>query len=126
MTWHRSSHSNPTHPDVEVATGVSTIDPRILVRNAKYGDLSPRLTFSRAAWQELVVDRIKAGVDSPCVYGPDDVQADVPEGGVAMVWSAADRTDDDMATIVFTADGWAAFTAGVKAGEFDVDRLVPR
>ena len=109
---------------IEAVEDLTFRDTRIVVSDTTGGHMSPLLWFNLDAWQELVVDRIKAGADSPCVYGPDDVTTEVPPGGVAMVWSAVDRSDDDLATVVFTAEGWAAFTAGVRAGEFDVDRLL--
>jgi hypothetical protein len=38
------------------------------------------------------------------------------DGGMAV----RDSKDPDGARLEFTADEWAAFTAGVKAGEFDI------
>ena len=39
------------------------------------------------------------------------------DGGLAV----RDSKDPEGARLAFTADEWAAFTAGVRAGEFDVD-----
>jgi hypothetical protein len=39
------------------------------------------------------------------------------DGGLAV----RDSKDPDGARLAFTVDEWAAFTVGVKAGEFDVD-----
>ena len=43
-----------------MAVGCSTIDPRILVRDATFGDLSPHLSFPPAAWRAFV-DDLRAG-----------------------------------------------------------------
>jgi len=41
--------------------------------------------------------------------------AHLPQGGVAL----RDSKDRNLVPHVYTRDEWAAFTAGVKAGEFD-------
>lgn len=41
--------------------------------------------------------------------------ADLPDGGMAV----RDSKDPEGSTLVFTPAEWAAFTAGVKDGEFD-------
>ncbi len=57
--WRRSSYC-ANGACVEVADGCSTIDPRVLVRDGKSGDLSPRLSFTPAAWSTFL-DEVKAG-----------------------------------------------------------------
>lgn len=42
--------------------------------------------------------------------------AALPDGGMAV----RDSKDADGPMLIFAADEWAAFTAGVRAGEFDV------
>lgn len=37
-------------------------------------------------------------------------------------WAVRDSKDPDGPVLVFTASEWAAFTAGVRAGEFDAPR----
>jgi hypothetical protein len=45
--------------------------------------------------------------------------AALPDGGVAM----RDSKDPEGPVLTFTADEWAAFTAGVRGGEFDCATL---
>jgi hypothetical protein len=55
VRWRRSSYCS-SGTCVEVAAGCSAIDPRILVRDSTFGDLSPRLSFPPAAWRAFVDD----------------------------------------------------------------------
>ena len=69
---------------------------------------SHRVDLSRAVWQKSTYSGSNGG---QCV----EVASNLP--GVVAV---RDSKDPDGPKLAFTADEWAAFTAGVKDGEFDL------
>ncbi|MHA6792144.1 DUF397 domain-containing protein [Pseudonocardia bannensis] len=59
---------------------------------------------------------IEFKVSSFCSWGDCVEVGRTPEGQVAV----RDSKDRERRPLVFTADEWAAFVAGVKNGEFDL------
>lgn len=59
---------------------------------------------------------IEFRTSSFCNYGNCVEVGRTPEGGVAV----RDSKDRDGGTLVFTADEWTAFVAGVRNAEFDL------
>lgn len=98
---------------------------RVLVRDSKLGNDSPVIRYALRDWQRLIVERVKAGIDPTGLYEPYEIDAEVPAGGVALAWLAADPTTDVLAVLTFTRAEWDAFLAGVEDGDFDFE-AVPR
>jgi len=65
-------------------------------------------SLDRAGWRK---SSHSGGNGGACVEA-----ATLPGGG----WALRDSKDPDGPKLAFSADEWVAFTAGVKAGEFDL------
>ena len=104
--WQKSSASNPSGNCVEVK-GENDL---VLVRDTKLGDASPVFSFTDAEWI-VFTDEIRRGITCPVT-------------GHFRVWvveNGMDLVDSERREVLrFTDDEWAAFVAGVKLGEFDL------
>lgn len=115
---------NPALPPVHSVTvagfEITATATHVLLRDTTLGPDSPVLAFKFRVWT-AVTDAIANGLLPVCAYQPDEVQADVPEGGIALVWNALEpagyKAADFLATLVFTADRWAEFTTAIRAAE---------
>lgn len=105
-SWRKSSYSCDSANCVEVAA----VDGRVLVRDSKLGNDSPVLTYSTAGWDHLItvlrlVDLFK--------------RTEMTNAGERVYC----LTDSRLAHLHVTEGERDAFLAGVRAGEFDVEKL---
>lgn len=127
VNWRKSSYScangcvevgwrKSTYSGANGCVEVGQEDGRVLVRDSKLKDESQVIAFKPATWETEVLTAVLLDRDPMCVY------RDTP-GVVAMVWTALDKTQDELARLEFTHDEWDAFTRGVKAGQFHLEVL---
>jgi hypothetical protein len=107
VTWTRSTHCG-SGGCVEVAL----VDGVVLVRDSKLGDDSPVQEWTPGEWCDLL-----APIKSGSHYRPG---FDLVSSGKVGLGLARHRD-----WLRFDCDEWLAFTVGVKAGEFDLVRLLP-
>lgn len=104
--FRKSSYSSDSWNCVEVATDGG----RVLVRNSKLGENAPVLTYSPAGWDHLIatlrlVDLFK--------------RTEMTNAGERVYC----LTDSRLAHLHVTEGERDAFLAGVRAGEFDMEKL---
>lgn len=104
QVWTRSSFC-----EAGSCVAVRHVDGEVQVRDSK-DPSGPVLSFSETFW-DWVLERLAAGESVATIAVSDD--------GVR--WKNA---VDGWVYLDFTPEEWAAFTAGVRDGEFDLDRLV--
>jgi hypothetical protein len=105
LPWRKSSFSSDSANCVEVKND----DGVIYMRDSKLGDKSPLLRFAVSSWWRFI---------DPIVYMKDPRQVTRWTDGTVVV-ATSDRSPQQR----YTADEWKAFEYGVRAGEFDPDRL---
>jgi hypothetical protein len=105
LRWIKSSFSSDSANCVEVKND----DGVIYMRDSKLGDKSPLLRFAVSSWWRFI---------DPIVYMKDPRQVTRWTDGTVVV-ATSDRSPQQR----YTADEWKAFEYGVRAGEFDPDRL---
>jgi len=111
--WRTSSFTGNGADCVEVAPG-----PRaVLVRDTKNGGLGPILLLETAAWAELLAAARagRSGASGTVTIARCERRTRHRGAEVVTTWhvTGADRT------LHYTDTEWAAFAAGVRAGEFD-------
>jgi len=104
MSWLTASLCDSWNSCVEVRT----VDGEVQVRNST-DPTGPVLTLTAAYW-EWVVERIADGEDVATIVRDD----------TGIHWRNA---LDGWVVVDFSEMEWAAFVAGVVAGEFGLDRL---
>jgi hypothetical protein len=110
--WRKSSFSDTPNSCVEVRHESDVV----YVRDSKLGDDSPVLRFAAASWLVLT-DAIVAPRDGDPWKIVHRSIAYEPDGHVLL--STSDRSPE----LRFDADEWKAFVYGVRAGEFDPEKL---
>lgn len=113
MTWRKSTYSSDSWNCVEVrwVDGGPGDDPRVEVRDSKDPN-GAVLGFTGAYWEWLLA-RVATG--EPVATINKDAS-----------WVRWRNAVDGWVELQFTPSEWAAFVAGVVAGEFDLDRLSER
>jgi hypothetical protein len=112
IAWRKSSFSDTPNSCVEVRHESDVV----YVRDSKLGDDSPVLRFAAASWLVLT-DAIVAPRDGDPWKIVHRSIAYEPDGHVLL--STSDRSPE----LRFDADEWKAFVYGVRAGEFDPEKL---
>lgn len=110
VDYRKASASTGNGECVEV--GVCSCGDQVWVRDSKLGDDSAVIKFEAGEWQ-VFVSAFGNGMDGE--YG-SPARLERGPGGVWHLWHE-DRPD---VVLVFDGAEIAAFTAGVRAGEFDV------
>jgi hypothetical protein len=108
--WRKSSFSDTPNSCVEVRHESDVV----YVRDSKLGEDSPVQEWPLTYW-EFLCDAIVA--DLPRFSGFRKLD----DGGVELRWAHIHP-----APLIFDAGEWKAFVLGVRAGEFDPDRLTER
>ncbi|NKY54514.1 DUF397 domain-containing protein [Nocardia vermiculata] len=105
--WFKSSFSDSSNNCVEVAFDGDVV----LVRDDKYDgppDLQPTVAVPAAAWPMFLESALGAEIQGGSIAVPD----------IATAAAGAVVRDAVGTALEFTAAEWAAFVAGVRAGEF--------
>jgi hypothetical protein len=115
VTWARSTFCGPSGGCVEVAL----VDGVVLVRDSKLGDDSPVQEWTPGEWCDLLAP-IKSDSDYPWGFSVM-VSGEILLGLIGH----EDLLIQHEGLLRFDRDEWSAFSNGVKAGEFDLVRLLP-
>jgi hypothetical protein len=113
--WFKSSRSNTGDQCVEVAFG----DSVVFIRDSKYlrdpandPARQPVAVVGKSSWAAFLVYATDGRASRPA----GAPQIEMLDGGSVVL-----RTDS--AVLTYTPGEWAAFTAGIRDGEFDLQQL---